>query len=298
MVERGLAGIRQPRRSCWVPSGDELQVFVATCRQLPVLAEIRVREVSILASRGLTLQDAFHIVKADGMMSRSLKDDYLRILRRAYRDGNVDYYATNSSGPVRSAMPNTESAISPYVLRIYRDVVGTVIAARQPLSVQTISKILATSEETIRAALDTIGSIINAPASGDNPVQFYHATAKEFLAGPPHGDENDRDFFFSDMQGAFLALPLLKVLNGNLKRNMANTPNSIPLGEGSYVIEIPEHVAYAMNHLPTHLDLSSASEELWGELRLFLTTKLLFWLELQSEHVSTHVTLTDISTGN
>ena len=92
-------------------------------------------------------------------------------------------------------MPNTESTISPYVLRTYRDVVGTVIAAQKPLSVQTISKILAIPEETIRAALDPIGSIINAPASGDDPVHFYHATAKEFLTGPPHGDENDRDVF-------------------------------------------------------------------------------------------------------
>ena len=66
MVKRGLAEIRQPRHSDWVPSEDELHAFVTTCRQLPVLAEIRVREVSILASHGLTLQDAFHIVKEDG----------------------------------------------------------------------------------------------------------------------------------------------------------------------------------------------------------------------------------------
>jgi len=299
MVERGLGGIRQPRRSDWVPSGDDLRVFVTTCRGLPVLAEIRVREVSVLISHGLTLRDAFHIVKEDGMMSRSLKDDYLRILRRAYRDGVVAYYASNSSEPARSAMSNTESAISPYVLRTYRDVVGAVITAQEPLGVETISRILAISEETIRAALDPIGSIINVPASGDGPVRFYHATAKEFLTGPPHGDENDRDFFFSDKKGAFLALALLKVLNYNLKQNVANTPNLIPLGDGSRVKEIPKHVAYAANYLPTHLDLSSASEELWGELRLFLTTKLLFWLELGHQtQVSTHITSSDICTDN
>ena len=43
---------------------------------------------------------------------------------------------------------------------------------------------------------------------------------------------------------------------------------------------LPKHIMYAIQHWSTHLDLSSASEELWGELRLFLTTKLLFFLEL------------------
>jgi len=57
-------------------------------------------------------------------MSRSLTDDYLCILRRAYRDRNIAYYASNSSEPARSAMSNTELAISPYVLRTYRGVVG------------------------------------------------------------------------------------------------------------------------------------------------------------------------------
>ena len=125
-----------------------------------------------------------------------------------------------------------------------------------------------------------LGSIINAPAN--KPVHFYHATAKEFLTGPPLGDENDREFFFKDMKGGFLALPLLKVLNHNLKRNMANTADSIPLGKGRWIDfkTLPKHIAYAARYWSTHLDLSSASEEVWGEPHLFLTTKLLFWLEL------------------
>jgi hypothetical protein len=280
MVQHGLAEICQPHHSDWLPSKDDWRAFMGTCRQLPVLADIRIREVNILASSGHTLRDAFRIVKDDGALSRDLNDDYLRILQRAYRRD----VAPSASHSRQAATQNSELDVSPCVLHTYREVVGTVIAARKPLSVQTMSKILAISEETIHAVLYPIGSIINAPASGGAPVYFYHATAKEFLTGPPHGDKNDRGFFFSDVKGAFLALPLLKTLNfgDNLKRDMKNTMQSSFPGEP----KVPEHVAYAAGYWSTHLDLSSASEELWGQLRLFLTTKLLFWLELEMSHES------------
>ena len=258
MVRDGLAEIGRSRHADWAPSEGDLHAFAGTCRRLPVLAEIRIREVRVLA-RSLTFQRAFHCVKEDAAVSKDLNDDYLRILRRAY------------SGAPRD------------VLSTYREVVGTVIVAHEPLSARTISEILSTSEGDILAVLDPIGSIISAPTSGDDPVHFYHATAKEFLADSPQGDDNDRKFFFNDTKGAFLALPLLKILNHNLKRNMGNTADSIPLGEGRRIgleIIIPKHITYAAQHWSTHLDLSSASEELWGELRLFLTTKVLFWLEL------------------
>ena len=257
MVRDGLAEIGRSRHEDWAPSEGGLDAFVQTCRQLPVLAEIRIREVGILA-RSFTFQRAFHCVKEDAAMSKDLNDDYLRILRRAY------------------------SGVHRYVLSTYREVVGTIVVAHKPLSARTISGILGTSKGDVLAILDPIGSIINAPTLGDDPVHFYHATAKEFLSGPPQGNDNDREFFFNDTKGAFLALPLLKVLNHNLKRNMANTADSIPLGDGSRIdLEaLPKHVVYAARYWSKHLDLSSASEELWGELRLFLTTKLLFWLEL------------------
>jgi len=270
LVQRGLEEIRQQRHSNWVPTEDDLRAFVETCRQLPVLAEVRVREVRISASRGATLRNAFYNVKHDGSLSGDLNDDYLRILRRAYRRGDV-HSASHSTEAAISTTPSNGLAVSPDVLYNYRAVVGTVIAAQRRLSVRTISTILAISEEEVRAVLDPIGSIINVPTDHD-PVHFYHATAKEFLTDPPRGDENDRAFFFTDVEGAFLALPLLKILNENLNRDILKTYHG---GK-----EIPEHITYGAVHWSTHLDLSSASEELWGDLHLFLTTKLFLWGEL------------------
>ena len=263
MVRDGLGKIGRSRRADWTPSDDDLHAFVGTCRRLPVLAEIRIREVGVLA-RSLTFQRAFHRVREDAALSKDLNDDYLRILWRAYIGVPRD------------------------VLSTYREVVGTIIVAREPLSARTISEILGISEGDVLTVLDPIGSIINAPTLGNDPVHFYHATATEFLTGPPQGDENDGEFFFNDTAGAFLALPLLKVLNHNLKQNMANTADSIPLGEGELtdIQTLPKHIAYAAKHWSMHLDLSSASEELWRELRSFLTTKLLFWLELSPTKLS------------
>ena len=180
------------------------------------------------------------------------------------------------------------------MLSTYHEVVGTIIVAHAPLSARTISEILDTSEEDVLAVLDPIRSIINAPVN--KPVHFYHATAKEFLTGPPQGNDNDREFLFNDAKGAFLALPLLKVLNHNLERNMANIVDSITFGERTLIdVEtLPKHILYAAKHWSKHLDLSSASEELWGELRLFLTTKLLFWLELLVAEVYFSVSVSNL----
>lgn len=276
MVKVGLGNIPQSHHLDWTPSKGELHAFIKTCRQLPLLAEIRIREVKSLA-RTHTLQRAFHRVRDDAAVPTDLNGEYLRILRRAYLGTHPD------------------------VLRTYRDAIGTVIAAHEPLSVATISDILNISRGDIIAALDPVCSIIYAPASSDDPVHFYHATMKEFLAGSPQGDKGDHAFFISDVKGAFLALPLLKVLNykGNLNRNMTNTKTKILLSNrptsfsgpslpdiGGLLSEKPRHVAYAVMHWSTHLDLSSASKELFGELRLFLTTKLLFWIELLVNPVS------------
>jgi hypothetical protein len=259
MVKARLAKIRHQCPPDW-PSKDELGAFVQRCRGLPAVAEIRVREVKILA-RGLPLEEAFERVKEDAATSKDLNDDYLRILQRAYL-----------------YMPSD-------VRDRYRKVVGTIIAAVRDLSVGTISKILDISEERTRAVLDPIGSILDVPADNSDGPHFYHATAKEFLTGPPQGDENDQEFFFSDVKGTFLAQPLLKILNCNLKRNMANTPNSTPLGVGEPAYLYGEklgHIAYAAKYWHYHLDLLTASEGLWAELRLFLTAKLLFWMEVHT----------------
>ena len=174
-------------------------------------------------------------------MAKNLNDDYLRILRRAYFD------------------------VRRYVLSTYREVVGTIIVVHESLSARAISEIIGISEGDVLAVLDPISSVVNAPTLGDDPVHFYHATAKEFLTGPPQGDDNDRGFFFfNDAKGAFLALLLLKILNPNQKRNMAKTADSITLGEATLIdVEfetIPKHILYAAKHWSKHLDLSSASK--------------------------------------
>ena len=107
MVRDGLAEIGRSRHADWAPSESDLTAFVGTCRQLPVLAEIQIREVRIL-TRSLTFQRAFQCVKEDAAMSKDLNDDYLRILRRAY------------------------SGVHRYVLSTYREVVGTIIVAHKP----------------------------------------------------------------------------------------------------------------------------------------------------------------------
>ena len=195
LVERGLEEIRQQRPSTWVPTEDDLHAFAETCRQLPVLAEVRVREVRISASRGATLRNAFHSVKGDGALSGDLNDDYLRILRRAIMRGDV-HSASHSTRSAVSTAPSGGLAVSPDVLRTYRAVVGTVIAALTGLSVRTISDILAISEEEARAVLDPL-----VPSSMSRPLtmaQSISTTRRRKSSSPIHHElTRTMESFFS-----------------------------------------------------------------------------------------------------
>jgi hypothetical protein len=86
-----------------------------------------------------------------------------------------------------------------------------IVAACEPLSVSSLSKLLKLSEDEVHAILEPISCIIDHPLRSTKDVKFYHATAKEFITGSPIGNENDQVFFITDVEGYSLGLPLLQL---------------------------------------------------------------------------------------
>ncbi|KAF8331424.1 uncharacterized protein EI90DRAFT_1020586 [Cantharellus anzutake] len=240
----------------------DLDTFTSACRELPIIASLRIREICDRTELGATLKLEFDYFRNLMDAPTDLNSEYLRILRRAY---------TLESSPVR-----------PNVIENYRLVVGTIAVAREPLSLHSIAQLLGITEDEVYATLRPIGSIVDLPSTGEGRPKFYHATAKEFIVGHPISGTCDHPFFI-DKDGSFLGLPLLRFLRG------LAIPTNRPLGDEKKWRRFqrkrqPEHIQYAVKYLFNHLDssklFSQDSNELQQEFDHFLTHNLLWFIVL------------------
>ncbi|KAF8336418.1 uncharacterized protein EI90DRAFT_172915 [Cantharellus anzutake] len=139
MVEEGLQGCI--KKSSWKPSKKDIDAFASACRGLPIIASIRVRDVSVRTRRGATLRSEFEYFRDLIDAPIDVKSEYLRILRRAYM--------SDSSG------------VPPHIATKYRQLVGTITVAFEPLSVFSMSQLLGIAEEEVLAVLEPISSIVD-----------------------------------------------------------------------------------------------------------------------------------------
>ncbi|KAF8327545.1 uncharacterized protein EI90DRAFT_1765050 [Cantharellus anzutake] len=270
MVEDGLRD--SINGSSWKPSKEDLDGFTSACRGLPVIASIRVRDVDLSTRRGETLRSEFEYFRNLIDPPVNVMSEHLRILRRAYMVGS--------------------SGVRLSIAKKYREVVGTMVAAHEPLSVQDMAHLLSVAEAEIYAILQPISSMAILPLQSTENLKFRDAMVKEFITGDPIGNANDRVFFISDVKGYFLGLPLLRVFNDSCDRNTLGIPTEPPLGDrmkwrdfwpssqlrSYFVYPHLKYLTYAANFLLGHLDpselFSQESNELQQEFNSFLTRNL------------------------
>ncbi|KAF8317244.1 uncharacterized protein EI90DRAFT_3170488 [Cantharellus anzutake] len=251
MVEDGLRD--RIRKSRWKPSEEDLDAFTLACRELPVMASIRIREVISQTWHGRTLQTEFQYLLNLSDPPTSLNWEYLRILRRAYM-------------PDSSAMPVD-------VAKMYHLLVGTISSAHSSLRI---------AKDEAQATLEPISSIIELPSEDWKGVKFYHAKAQEFITGSPIGQER-----------IFLGPLLLRIFNNCCKRNEFRIPTNPPLGDKEKWADFkpygerPEHIRYVNRYILLHLDParlfsqeSNDNYELQNEFNSFLTQNFLTYLHL------------------
>ncbi|KAF8338808.1 uncharacterized protein EI90DRAFT_3039244, partial [Cantharellus anzutake] len=264
MVKDGLKGCMG--ESQWEPSTNDLDVFTSACRGLPVMASIRIREVQFQTQSGSDLESEFEYFLNLQAAPQDLNQEYLRIMRRAFR-------------------PRL-SRIRPHIEKNYREVVGMIIAAQEPLSVHSMSHLLGIAEGKIHAILNPISSIIDVPPNNAK-VKFYHATATEFITGVPIGDDEDKGFFIDDPKGYFLGLRFLRFVNNTIHRNEIGLPTELPLGDKKKWDNFsmkgqPDYVVYSFEWLFSHLNpallFSEESNELQGEFEQLLLQNLFSFL--------------------
>jgi hypothetical protein len=172
----------------------------------------------------------------------------------------------------------------------YRLLMGTIIAAKSPLSVQALQAFHGTSlPAPASAVLRPLSSLLTGLTNSAQLVRIPHLSFRDFVAVRAQSSPGSRQFYLNEKEHSQrLALLCLLVLNENLKEGIPgigylikgeSVNTGIPeFAEG----HISEEVWYACRFWADHIvDVESpVSTELIAALRDLLFTKVVFWIEI------------------
>ncbi|KAG8685465.1 POC1 centriolar protein A, partial [Ceratobasidium sp. 395] len=187
------------------------------------------------------------------------------------------------------AVLNSYSWDDPVFTNGFNLVMGTILAAKTPLSSSALHSLHRLSPVPIDRILQQISSFttgwsINSPSQ---PIQIMHQSLREYLTSRAASSSDTQRYFLSEKHWSqALALPCLNILNQQLEEATPGT--GYILGTQSYEIpkfarnRISEELLYASQFWTEHLVDSEApvSAALSMALRTFLVGNLVQWMEI------------------
>jgi hypothetical protein len=179
-----------------------------------------------------------------------------------------------------------------------RSVVGSIVAARQPLAVAVHAIIHVMNPNDVRLLVRSLSALLL--STKDEPVRIFHPSFPDFITNPRRCD--DPRFLVSlEAHHLRLACGCLALLNRHLRYNMANLENpdvansdvadlqdrilkGVDQKTDDMGLGLPQALFYAARYWTTHVLMSSTmdSEELLDALSLFCDEHLFHWLEFLS----------------
>ena len=206
---------------------------------------------------------------------------YTGILRHAYRNLGPD---------------------NPEVYRRFRTVVGAVLLAFNPLSMESLSSLLPdfdTSEITI--ALNPLHSLLLVPEGTDGLIRTFHKSFPDFLMDLERCQDT-RFFVDPPVHHTEILLPCLHLMEKRLKKNICDLDDYADLSNVDDLsarrkVHIGDALEYACRFWTKHLIKSPSSgpdaERVREAIDRFFTRCLLFWIEvliiIESLDVSVHL---------
>jgi len=199
---------------------------------------------------------------------------YTGILRHAYHDVTLD-----------NQKPESQE-----VYHHFRSVVGAVLLAFNPLSMESLSDLLDDFDTPfdISTALGSLHSLLLIPDSIEDSIQVFHKSFPDFLIDPRRCQ--DAQFFVDpSVHHTEILLSCLNLMERRLKRNICNIDNGIILSDVDDLSTCrKEHIGdgleYACQFWTKHLVMSPNSGPDAGRVQKavdkFFTTHLLFWIEV------------------
>ncbi|KAB5587978.1 hypothetical protein CTheo_8580 [Ceratobasidium theobromae] len=164
-----------------------------------------------------------------------------------------------------------------------RAVLWAVICAQEPVDIETLAALAGLGDaERARSALQPLRSVLHI-SENSKLVSTLHASFPDFM----FSQERSGSFFCnSATHSQVLAGQCFNIMGDQLRFNICHLESSFVFDrdvndlQDRIVKYISPPLSYACRHWANHLRFSIFSEELCSMLYEFLSTRLLFWMEL------------------
>jgi len=159
-------------------------------------------------------------------------------------------------------------------------ILAAVLAAREPMRISDMSRILVIDLDDIRTNLGRIRAVINvSPLEEDGVVSMFHASFADFLTAPGRAQESMKITLSAAHHD--LADGCLKVMKSDLHFNIAECETSYLPNSEQRLATIATSLKYSCLHWGHHIAAADGAS-LLPQLEDVLFEKFLFWLEVLS----------------
>jgi hypothetical protein len=172
----------------------------------------------------------------------------------------------------------------------YRRLMGTIMAARTPLSAKALHSLHGEAAQVpITTILDPLRCLLSGLGTESEPIRILHQSLRDFITVRARDLPDSQKYYLSVKEHSErLALLCLAVMNGQLPRK---TPAMMYLSDVNVKLQhgipeldggaISEELSYACKFWIDHLEMISVpSEGLTGALGTFLSEYSIYWIEI------------------
>ncbi|KAJ7191535.1 WD40 repeat-like protein [Mycena pura] len=164
-------------------------------------------------------------------------------------------------------------------------VLGTIVLAQAPITGQAIDSLRGFKMGTTANVLKHLGCVIQ--IAGDQTARMLHASLRDYITDSSRSGTCTW-FVHGETQSQSLALGCFRVLHSQLRFNICGLENSHLLNSevSDITRRLAQHLspelAYASQYWANHLRNMAPDNQILTELRIFIKTGFLYWLEVLS----------------
>jgi hypothetical protein len=182
----------------------------------------------------------------------------------------------------QSISPNYTAEEAEELRRTLKNLLGSIVTLFSPLSTQSLSKLVNTSQGEVDQTLDDLHAILDIPKDRTCPLRLHHPSFRDFLLNKERCSDSN---FQVDENQAHQTLTdyCIQLMSTSLKQDVCRqeAPGTLVADVESSQIEqyLPPEIRYACLYWVQHLQKSGAQPYDNDQVYQLLQVHLLHWLE-------------------
>ncbi|KAG8714943.1 hypothetical protein FRC08_011224 [Ceratobasidium sp. 394] len=173
--------------------------------------------------------------------------------------------------------------LEPNEAEIIRDVLSTVICAREPMNAEALAGLLKLpNKRKVELSLEPLRSVLYIPDS-DGPVSTLHKSFPDYMLN----SNRSRNFFCDRaVHSVLMVRRCFEIMTDSLRFNICGLESSFKFDEDVPDLQkriddaISPQLFYACRYWGDHLEHANSSPDILALLDAFLSQQLLFWMEV------------------